>query len=61
MLQSFRYFNVCCTNVTLEIFNQSKSAGVFKNDGLEVTQQRLLDQSGCLLLSVKPERLHAKY
>lgn len=28
------------------MFNQSKSADVFKNDGLEVTQQRLFDQSG---------------
>lgn len=28
------------------MFNQLKSADVFKNDGLEVTQQRLFDQSG---------------
>lgn len=28
------------------MFNQSKSADVFKNYGLEVTQQRLFDQSG---------------
>lgn len=46
MLQSFRYFNVCFKIVTLEMLNQSKSADVFKNDGLEVTQQRLFDQSG---------------
>lgn len=46
MLQSFRYFNVCFKIVTLEMFNQLKSADVFKNDGLEVTQQRLFDQSG---------------